>query len=174
MNYAYSYEFETGKLWICTDENSLIEISFNDNLVSRNTEIKETELILKVKSQLEEYFSGKRKTFDLPLNPQGTEFQKRVWQALTKIPYGETCCYKDIAIAIGNPKASRAIGMANNKNPIPIIIPCHRVIGKNGNLTGYAGGLDIKRKLLEFEYNVKNLVHRFDETQQIQNTQITL
>lgn len=151
MNYSYFYEFEIGKLWICTDENSLLEISFRDKLVTRNSKFQETELILKVKSQLEEYFSKQRKIFDLPLNPQGTEFQKKVWQALINIPHGQTVCYKDIAVAIGNPKASRAVGMANNKNPIPIIIPCHRVIGKNGNLTGYAGGLNIKRKLLEYE-----------------------
>lgn len=151
MNYAYSYEFEIGKLWICTDETSLLEISFRDELVTKNPKIQETNLILKVKSQLDEYFSRRRKVFDLPLNPQGTEFQKKVWQALTQIEYGKTCTYKDIAVAIGNPKASRAVGMANNKNPIPIIIPCHRVIGTNGNLTGYAGGLDIKRELLEYE-----------------------
>lgn len=151
MNYAYSFEFEIGKLWICTDKKSLLEISFRDSLVTKNYEIKASDLILEVKKQLEEYFSGKRQTFDLLLNPQGTEFQKKVWQCLTKIPYGETACYKDIAAAVGNPKASRAVGMANNKNPIPIIIPCHRVIGKNGKLVGYAGGLDIKRKLLKYE-----------------------
>lgn len=155
MNYAYSYEFEIGKLWICTDESSLLEISFRNDLVTKNPKIQETELILKVKSQLDEYFSRKRKVFDLPLNPQGTAFQKRVWQALTQIKYGKTCCYKDIAFAVGNPKASRAVGMANNKNPIPIIIPCHRVIGKNGNLTGYAGGLDVKRELLALESNTQ-------------------
>lgn len=151
MNYAYSYKFEIGKLWICTDETSVLEISFNDKLITKNPEIKQTKLILEVKTQLEEYFCRKRTSFNLPLNPQGTAFQKRVWNALTNIPYGKTCCYKDIAISIGNSKASRAVGMANNKNPIPIIIPCHRVIGKNGNLIGYAGGLDIKRKLLEYE-----------------------
>lgn len=155
MNYAYSYEFEIGKLWICTDGSSLLEISFRNDLVTKNPKIQETELILKVKSQLDEYFSRKRKVFDLPLNPQGTAFQKRVWQALTQIKYGNTCCYKDIAVAVGNPKASRAVGMANNKNPIPIIIPCHRVIGKNGNLTGYAGGLDVKRELLALESNTQ-------------------
>lgn len=155
MNYAYSYKFEIGKLWICTDGSSLLEISFRNDLVTKNPKIQETELILKVKSQLDEYFSRKRKVFDLPLNPQGTAFQKRVWQALTQIKYGKTCCYKDIAVAVGNPKASRAVGMANNKNPIPIIIPCHRVIGKNGNLTGYAGGLDVKRELLALESNTQ-------------------
>ena len=152
MNYAYSFEFEIGKLWICTDENSLLELSFRDELITTNYQIKATDLILEVKKQLEEYFSSKRKVFDLPLNPQGTEFQKKVWQCLTKIPYGKTACYKDIASAVGNPKASRAVGMANNKNPIPIIIPCHRVIGTNGKLVGYAGGLDIKTQLLKIEH----------------------
>ena len=110
MNYAYSYEFEIGKLWICTDESSLLEISFHDDLVTKNPKIQETELILKVKTPLDEYFSRKRKVFDLPLNPQGTAFQKKVWQALTQIKYGKTCCYKDIAVAVGNPKASRTVG----------------------------------------------------------------
>ena len=102
-------------------------------------------------SQLNEYFAGTRKIFDLPLYFKGTEFQKRVWQELSKIPYGETISYKDLAERTGNIKACRAVGMANNKNPIPIIIPCHRVIGASGKLTGYAGGLDIKKFLLELE-----------------------
>ncbi len=101
--------------------------------------------------QLEEYFDGKRKTFSLPLNPDGTEFQKKVWKELLKIPYGETRCYQDLAIGIGNEKASRAIGMANHNNPIAIMIPCHRVIGKNGSLVGYAGGIETKIELLELE-----------------------
>jgi len=103
--------------------------------------------------QLEAYFSGKLKSFDLRLAPEGTEFQKSVWRALCKIPYGETRTYKDIAESIGNPKAYRAVGLANNRNPISIIIPCHRVIGSNGKLTGYACGLDIKAFLLNLEQN---------------------
>ena len=102
-------------------------------------------------SQLNEYFSGIRKNFDLPLKFGGTEFQNRVWQELSKIPYGETISYKDLAERTGNIKACRAVGMANNKNPIPIIIPCHRVVGSNGKLTGYAGGLEAKKFLLELE-----------------------
>lgn len=101
--------------------------------------------------QLNEYFTGKRKEFDLPLDPSGTPFQKKVWAALQQIPYGETRTYKQIAQAVGNDKASRAVGMANNKNPIAIVIPCHRVIGANGSLVGYAGGLHIKESLLELE-----------------------
>lgn len=102
-------------------------------------------------AQLREYFAGARRTFDLPLAPHGTEFQQRVWAALRAIPYGETRTYGELAAAIGSPNASRAVGMANHRNPIPIIIPCHRVIGANGTLTGYAGGLEIKRKLLALE-----------------------
>lgn len=102
-------------------------------------------------AQLREYFAGARRTFDLPLAPHGTAFQRRVWAALRTIPYGETRTYGELAAAIGNPSACRAVGMANHRNPIPIIIPCHRVIGANGTLTGYAGGLEIKRRLLALE-----------------------
>lgn len=102
-------------------------------------------------AQLDAYFSGERKSFDLPLSPKGTPFQRAVWAALTQIPYGETRSYRDIAAAIGNPKASRAVGMACHRNPIWIAIPCHRVVGTNKSLTGYAGGLDMKQALLELE-----------------------
>ena len=102
-------------------------------------------------AQLREYFAGARRTFDLPLAPHGTAFQQRVWAALRTIPYGETRTYGELAAAIDSPNASRAVGMANHRNPIPIIIPCHRVIGANGTLTGYAGGLEIKRRLLALE-----------------------
>ena len=101
--------------------------------------------------QLDEYFEGKRQSFSLDLAPQGTPFQRRVWDALLKIPYGETRSYRDIATAVGNAKAVRAVGGANGKNPIAIVIPCHRVIGANGQLTGYAGGLHYKKALLELE-----------------------
>ncbi len=101
--------------------------------------------------QLSQYFAGQRKQFDLPLAPQGTRFQKRVWKELCAIPHGQVRSYQDIARAIGNPKAARAVGMANHRNPIAIIIPCHRVIGKNGALVGYAGGLAMKERLLRLE-----------------------
>ncbi|MCH5265858.1 MAG: methylated-DNA--[protein]-cysteine S-methyltransferase [Lachnospiraceae bacterium] len=101
--------------------------------------------------ELEEYFAGKRKVFSVPLSVHGTEFQERVWKELQKIPYGTTCSYGQLAAAIGKPKACRAVGMANNRNPLPIFIPCHRVIGSNGKLVGYGGGLDIKEKLLKLE-----------------------
>lgn len=104
--------------------------------------------------ELEEYFEGKRKIFTVPCVMEGTEFQKKVWTALTEIPYGETRSYKEIAVQTGNPKACRAVGMANHRNPIAIIVPCHRVVGSNGKLTGYAGGIDAKEKLLELEIHV--------------------
>lgn len=102
-------------------------------------------------SQLSQYFEGRLKQFDLDFQPLGTVFQKQVWQALLTIPYGTTVTYGEIAEQIHNPKAFRAVGLANRCNPIPIIIPCHRVIGKNGKLTGFAGGLDIKQALLDLE-----------------------
>jgi methylated-DNA-[protein]-cysteine S-methyltransferase len=104
--------------------------------------------------QLAEYFSGKRQQFDLKLAPSGTAFQQRVWQELRKIPFGRTASYGEIAERIGNAKACRAVGMANSKNPIPIIVPCHRVIGKNGSLTGFGGGLEVKKQLLQLEEGV--------------------
>lgn len=131
------------------DDQYIYEITFN----KRDIEIKENKLIRECYCQLEEYFDGKRKYFDIPLYIEGTDFQKKVWYALMDIPYGEVRSYKDIAIAINNEKAVRAVGNANNKNKIPIIIPCHRVIGINGKLVGYAGGLEIKEKLLELERN---------------------
>lgn len=110
-----------------------------------------TPLTDRVYGEIMEYLDGKRRHFDFPIELHGTEFQKRVWAQLQKIPYGETRTYKEVAEAIGNPKASRAVGMANNKNPIFIVVPCHRVVGSDGKLTGYAGGLDMKAALLELE-----------------------
>lgn len=111
----------------------------------------ETPLLAEGKQQLLEYLSGQRRVFDLPLAPRGTEFYRSVWHALEDIPYGETRSYRDIAQAVGRPKAVRAVGQANHNNPIPIIIPCHRVVGANGSLTGYGGGLDLKERLLRLE-----------------------
>lgn len=101
--------------------------------------------------QLQEYVAGKRKEFTIPLHQIGTPFQLKVWEELLRIPYGQTRSYGEIAVRVDNPKGQRAVGMANNRNPIGIVVPCHRVIGKNGSLTGYAGGLDIKQRLLELE-----------------------
>lgn len=112
---------------------------------------RDTKLISQAKKQITEFLSGQRNAFHLELAPIGTEFQKKVWNALKTIPYGQTRCYQDIAKSIGNPKSVRAVGGANNKNPIPIVIPCHRVIGKNGDLVGFGGGLSLKKRLLKLE-----------------------
>ena len=117
----------------------------------RISEPEDSPLLRETEQELEEYFEGKRKNFNLPLHPEGTEFQKKVWEALKQIPYGETRSYQDIARMVGNPAACRAVGGANHKNPLMILIPCHRVIGADGGLTGYGGGLDMKRYLLELE-----------------------
>jgi methylated-DNA-[protein]-cysteine S-methyltransferase len=106
------------------------------------------------RKQINEYFKGKREIFDLPLYLKGTVFQIQVWKALQGIPHGEVCSYRDVAKTIGHPKAARAVGLANSKNPIPLIIPCHRVIGVNGKLTGFAHGLEIKSQLLNFEAKI--------------------
>ncbi len=110
-----------------------------------------TPLLQEAQRQLTAYFIGTLRTFSLPLAPRGTPFQQAVWQALCAIPYGRTCSYGDIAAAVGRPGACRAVGMANHQNPIAIMIPCHRVVGKNGSLTGYAGGLTVKQALLALE-----------------------
>lgn len=154
-----SYIYETNYGIFCVSEDGiavtkvdlLTQDEYNMMIKDNHIRIKETPLLRKTIQQLEEYFTGKRKNFDLPLNPPGTEFQKKVWQALCKVPYGSTCSYKDIAEEVNNPKAYRAVGLANNKNPIMIIIPCHRVIGVNGDLVGYGGGIELKKKLLELE-----------------------
>lgn len=111
----------------------------------------ETPLLRAAREALQDYFAGERRDFDLPLAPAGTDFQRAVWEALRAIPYGGTRTYGEIAAAVGRPKAVRAVGQANHVNPLPIFIPCHRVVGKNGALTGYAGGLDLKRALLALE-----------------------
>ena len=154
MNYIKSIKTPIGIITIKEKNNKIIELQLNSNLVQpikENEQIKETPLLIEAEKQLTEYFNKTRTKFDLPLAPQGTDFMKRVWKELIKIPYGETRTYKQIAQKIGNEKASRAVGMANNKNPIPIIIPCHRVIGANNKLVGYALGLDKKEFLLDLE-----------------------
>lgn len=149
MNVSY-YDTEIGKIKIEENGVAITKIEFMGQDIQEELG-NETELLKETIRQLEEYFRGVRKDFDLPLEPNGTEFQRRVWKSLIEIPYGETRSYSEIAKAVGNEKACRAVGMANNKNPIPIIIPCHRVIGANGKLVGYAGGLDVKEKLLKLE-----------------------
>ena len=149
--FQYSYNTKIGEIFIAEGNGQITNISFK----KLDYPIKKSPLIEKTFIEIDEYLKGKRKTFDIPLALNGCPFQIKVWQELKKIPYGQTRTYKDIAKAAGNEKACRAVGMANNKNPIAIIIPCHRVIGQNGDLTGYAGGLDIKRKLLNIEHTTE-------------------
>lgn len=110
--------------------------------------------VAKAERQLGEYFSGERREFDLPLDPQGTDFQRAVWLALGEIPYGETATYGDVAARVGKPTAYRAVGATNGRNPLPVVLPCHRVIGANGKLVGYGGGLELKQQLLDHERRV--------------------
>ncbi len=143
-----------GELELVEDGKGICSLSFGASSENRDVPEEETELLLEAKRQLLEYFAGERKQFELPLSLHGTEFQMRDWEALLAIPYGETRSYGEIAAAIGCPKGSRAVGMANRSNPVAIIVPCHRVIGADGSLTGYAGknkALDIKAYLLKLE-----------------------
>lgn len=154
MNYYTYYQSPNGQMTIQANDIGLLGAWFE----IQTTQPQELgaysddhAILNQTKIQLEEYFSGSRTQFDLPLAAKGTDFQQSVWQALCKIPYGETWSYQQLADEIGNPKAVRAVGLANGKNPISVIVPCHRVIGKNGKLTGYAGGVETKEKLLQLE-----------------------
>jgi len=146
----FVYESPFGNIVIESDGNSITGLKTEGDAKPKGKNEANT-LTDITAMQLKEYFTGKRKKFDVPLNPQGTDFQCAVWKALQNIPYGKTRSYKQIAQAIGNPKACRAVGMANNKNPIWILIPCHRVIGTDGTLTGYGGGIEMKKRLLSIE-----------------------
>lgn len=142
------YQNPIGDLLIESDGESILSIQFRwDISVVENPDNVVNDCI----KQLNEYFKGERKTFDISLNPRGTDFQKKVWELVYKIPYGETTSYGAIAQLLGDVKLNRAVGLANGANPIPIIIPCHRVVGSDGSLTGYAGGLEIKKWLLNHE-----------------------
>lgn len=150
MTHYYTYDTTLGSVTFVEENGALVVIT-TCPYQPKEEIYQETLVIKEAFRQLSEYFSGKRKVFNLPLLLKGTDFQKQVWQALLKIPFGETRSYKQIAEAIGNPKAVRAVGMANNKNPLLIVVPCHRVIGANGKLVGYAVGLDKKEYLLRLE-----------------------
>lgn len=169
---TYVYQSPIGALMLTEVQGALLRVSyqkpeeqegqegqegrssvFGQGEPVRNAQPPATPLLREAVRQLEEYFSGRRREFQLPLHLKGTEFQKRVWQALQEIPYGETRSYSQIAEQIGNPKAVRAVGMANHRNPIMVIVPCHRVIGKNQSMTGYACGIEVKEALLHLEGN---------------------
>jgi methylated-DNA-[protein]-cysteine S-methyltransferase len=155
MWYAYAPS-PIGDLLLVGVEEGLLQIHMRRALPPADAENDERRFA-RVMRQLDEYFDGKRKTFDLPLAMRGTPFQLDVWRALQRIPYGETRTYAGIANEIGRPRATRAVGAANGANPIPIVVPCHRVIGTNGSLTGFGGGIDVKRRLLEMEAGVPTL-----------------
>lgn len=144
---ALNIDSPIGTLGLCAREGYLVRIVFGGVEATDDVD----KVLLTAKMQLEEYFAGTRREFSVPLDMEGTEFQKKVWRALMDIPYGEVCSYSEIAEKVGSPKAARAIGMANHVNPIPVIVPCHRVTGKSGKLVGYAGGIDMKALLLELE-----------------------
>lgn len=153
MKYQY-VESEIGEILIAGDEAGLKYVGFPTGKGKIEPALdwqRDDGSLDHVKAQLDEYFAGKRKSFDIKLAPHGTRFQLDVLKALQKIPYGETRSYGDVATSIGNPKAVRAVGAANGRNPLPIIIPCHRVIGANGSLTGFGGGIETKKFLLALE-----------------------
>ncbi len=159
MNHFFDYDLGIGSFRIVDNGEAVTQIRLLGKRGGTSAQIaeaaaateEETPLIRRAAEQLREYLAGERREFDLPLAPQGTEFQKKAWAELCRIPYGETRSYKQIAEAVGCPKGFRAVGMANNRNPIIIVIPCHRVIGANGGLVGYGGGLDVKEQLLKLE-----------------------
>lgn len=153
----YVKETSLGKIGIEATEKSITGVCLNPDALVNESKRDEADLaecpslVKEAFLQLDEYLNGRRLEFTLPLEPAGTEFMRRVWAELRRIPFGKTASYKDIARATGNEKACRAVGMANNRNPLAIFIPCHRVIGENGTLVGYAGGMEMKRRLLDLE-----------------------
>jgi len=156
MNYQF-LDTPIGRLRLLSSGSHLAAIEFaNQHSDTENDVCRADEVLERSARQLQEYFARQRKVFDLPLAPRGTDFQRAVWNALSTIPWGTVCSYADIARAIDSPKAVRAVGAANGRNPLPIVVPCHRVIGSNGSLTGFAGGLDRKRKLLELEGSLQD------------------
>lgn len=152
--YWHEIDSPVGRLLLAGDGKSLIQVCFQSGprpLQPAEGWIDDAAPFRTAITQLGEYFAGERRRFDLALAPRGTEFQRQVWRVLTEIPYGRTISYGELARRIGNPSASRAVGLANGANPLPIVVPCHRVIGADGSLTGFGGGLPIKRKLLALE-----------------------
>jgi len=147
---VYFHDTEMGKIGIAENGEAIVNLLFPGEGV-HDAVVQETDLLIEAGDQLRNYLEGKRKTFTIPLAPGGTEFMQRTWEQLRAIPYGETRSYGEIAERAGNRHASRAVGLACNRNPVPIFIPCHRVIGSNGNLTGYRGGLTVKAQLLDRE-----------------------
>ena len=145
-------ESPVGQLLLLASEDKLLEIRFNSSIENDNVVEKcDLPIFHKTEAQLDEYFLGKRNSFSIPISLNGTKFQQKVWKQLQSIPFGETISYQELAERVGDKKKARAVGNANGKNPIPIIVPCHRVIAKDGSLGGFGGGLPIKRYLLKLE-----------------------
>lgn len=154
MKYFTHYSSPIGRMTLQADQHALLGVWFATQTTQPSDlghESQTCPILKQTIQQLNEYFAGQRRQFDLPLAATGTPFQQSVWRGLCAIPYGATCSYQQLAEAIGNPQAVRAVGVANSKNPLSIIVPCHRVVGKNGQLTGYAGGLERKAFLLDLE-----------------------
>jgi len=155
-SWVYEFEQPIGRVLIIEQDGAICGLHFISRLEAEGREFDtiecESPLLARAAQQLREYFAGQRREFDLPLKLHGTAFQQQCWQALLAIPYGETRSYKQQAEFISNPKACRAVGLANNRNPVSIIVPCHRVVGHGGSLVGYGGGLELKRALLELEH----------------------
>lgn len=151
MKTAYFYETAMGRVGIAAEDDAITNVFFGNTVTPKEYETVSTPLLERAAAQLTEYLAGQRRDFDLPLAPVGTAFEQEVWQALCRIPYGETKTYGEVAAELERPKACRAVGRANGLNPISIFIPCHRVIGAGGRLTGYAGGLEMKERLLRLE-----------------------
>lgn len=147
----YFQQTTIGRIGIAEENGSITNLYFETDAIPQNVELSPTEVIKEAFRQLDAYLAGELETFSLPLAPHGTDFMRTVWMALCKVPYGKTASYKEIAIAAGSPQAARAVGLANNRNPLPLFIPCHRTIGADGKLTGYRGGLEIKKLLLDIE-----------------------
>lgn len=147
----FFYDTDIGRIGIEEKKGEICGVYFKDKRLPQEVDIYETEILKEASYQLNKYLSRKLKTFSLPLAPSGTGFMQEVWQLICEIPYGKTFTYKELAEKVARPKAARAIGLACNRNPIPIFIPCHRVVGSNGKLNGYLGGIDIKERLLLLE-----------------------
>ena len=152
-----------GPLLLTSDGTALTRLLFDATTVDPTWSTDPCPVLATATAQLTEYFAGTRTTFNVPLAPTGTEFQLRTWLALRNIPYAETISYGQLALQVGNVKASRAVGLANGRNPISIVVPCHRVIGANGSLTGYGGGLDRKRLLLDLERQAQDQQQRRED-----------
>ncbi|MCL5071017.1 MAG: methylated-DNA--[protein]-cysteine S-methyltransferase [Actinobacteria bacterium] len=151
MKNIFYYKTSIGRIGISEKDGRITNLFFTTDSLPDDYIVTETDILKAAGKQLQEYLACQRKAFNLPFAPSGTVFMKNVWKCLQDIPYGTTQSYKEIALKIGDSNACRAVGLANNKNPIPVFIPCHRVIGANGDLTGYRGGLEIKSYLLNLE-----------------------